>query len=67
MTKKTTKSLDEILAEIRKTQGEDYLLVLRPEGNGSLAIENKDNSDKKYTNIMFDSIESLISPNKVYH
>jgi len=70
MNKKTINALNalnELLHTIKQVQGDDFLLVLRPEGNGSLALKNGGDSDKQYTNILFDNVESIIhQPSKLH-
>ncbi|PRQ65132.1 hypothetical protein [Vibrio mediterranei] len=60
------KNVDQILEKLKEQHGDNFLLILTPTGNGNVAIPNG-NRENTFTNIMFDRLATVMTPNSVKH
>jgi len=56
--------LDNILAKLQQQHGDDFLLIITPDGNGNIALKKNGTS---FTNILFKRLSAILSPSSSIH
>ncbi|MCG6391770.1 hypothetical protein [Vibrio fluvialis] len=51
--------LDNILLQLQQQHGDNFLLIITPDGNGNIALRNR---AEGFTNILFNRLSTVLSP-----
>lgn len=67
MKTKEEKELDHILTSVKQQFGDDFLLIVTPDGNGNVAIPTPETTCGNHINFIFDRLSNVLSPSLKRH